>query len=157
MRDRLLGASFALICIFFVWLACLAAQAGAASGIAHGIGPHLGSPTTISVGRLYYRPGGGGSQDWQTTDDAIDKALAATAHAPERARKLRCDQLHAEYVSRHGLTTPRPLRGFTGCEKYKLDAAYWRHRRDGSANLPSTPWKQIGFAISLGIRQEVQF
>jgi hypothetical protein len=154
-----LGAAFAIVCLFFIWLACLAAQsANATIGIAHGIGPHLPSPTTISVGRVYYNPGDGHmSMNWQIADHGLAMALKATeSHPLARARRDRCAVLHVEYVSRHGIATPDPLKGFSGCQKWAMDSAYWRHRRGESPNVPSSPGAQIGFQIGLALRQPAQ-
>lgn len=45
-------------------------------------------------------------------------------------RKARCDELHAAYTARHGVSTPRPLRGYHGCQKWAMDSGYWRARRE---------------------------
>lgn len=72
-------------------------------------------------------------------------------HAAESARKARCAQLKAEYVGRHGITTPEPLRGLHGCEKYRLDAAYWRQRREGvpaiNANVAAATIEAVKLSV----------
>lgn len=153
---RKLAAILLILCPTTVTLWTAADAAHAQVGIAHGF--HVG-PTApaLHVGRAYYRPGSGHSA--QTAQDYADsviqdtlEASLAPKHAREKLSKARCDQLRADYVGRHGMTTPRPLRGLHGCAKYASDSAYWRHRRGESPNVPSGPLSAIGAQVSQALR-----
>lgn len=121
------------------------------------VGPSFGvkSPLTAHAGPLYYHPGNAGRSDSQIASDNIDKALGIPAdlrHQAAEARKLRCRELGMEYFWRHGFTTPTPLRGFHGCQKAAMDAAYWRHRRGEGVDAPAGPVATISQSINITLR-----
>lgn len=109
-----------------------AAKIGFAVG---GFGPRLPHPGTVKVGPVYYAPG----------DRATAAASAKAENAPTELtqflgslhHKARCAKLHAQYIGRHGLTTPRPLKGQSGCAKYARDNAYWKTRNGETVGLTS--------------------
>lgn len=122
-------------------------EASAHVGIGTGFGPRLRNPLTPHVGPVYWTPG--------------DKATAAASSRAENAhselseflgkarheqRKIKCAKLHAQYMGRHGLTTPRPLKGSSGCAKYARDEAYWQTRR-GERHSLTTPGNAIAYAV----------
>lgn len=121
------------------WCAVLTAACGIAEakiGLAvGGIGPRLPHPGTVKVGPVTYTPG----------DAATEAAASSAENAPTELsqfvaglkHKSQCARLHALYVSRHGATTPRPLKGESGCAKYARDNAYWQSRRGERQSLTS--------------------
>lgn len=118
----------------------LASPASADVGIAHGIGPHAPHPLTPHIGRVYWHPGDGSSAA-ASNDRELSNLIAELEH---KQRKLSCAELRAKYFGRHGVTTPRPLKGYSGCKKAAMDNAYWRHRRT-QVNLPPANLRAAAF------------
>lgn len=122
---------WAALIVAFVALCICASTVKADVGFAHGIGPHLPHPLTPHVGRFYYKPGqSDAAAKIESAPTELEQFLATPKRAQKETAKLRCDRYHVEYVFRHGVTTPRPLKGFTGCKKYAMDAGYWRSRHN---------------------------
>jgi hypothetical protein len=107
------------------------------------VGPHAPSVGyTPHIGPVGYTSGGShtvGPGEFLRNSPVLQHALA-------RMRAARCKVLHAEYVARHGLTTPQPLEGFSGCKKWAMDASYWRERRYG--------WQKVQVNAIAAIQQE---
>lgn len=147
---RRLYAAAILLAAFYLTLAVLAASAGAHIGVGTGIGPRLSNPLTPHIGRVYYTPGNNGPSDYQIADKALNEALRLAdkpRHAAERLSKARCRALAVEYISRHGLTTPAPLRGYHGCKKYAMDSQYWATRHGRGVPAVTTPGSAASYAI----------
>lgn len=107
-------------------------SAAAKIGIATGLGPHLSNPLTPHIGPVYYKPTARNSVAGDAAQ-AVDQApteleeFLGIAHRVRHAKaQAACDRHRVGYFYRHGITTPRPLKGFHGCQKYAMDAAYWR-------------------------------
>lgn len=129
------------LCLLF-WCAVAAAVSQAKIGIAHGVGPHLSNPLTPHIGRVYYKPGDKATRKLSATarDDAsLDRIIARLEGVKQH---VTCAKLHAQYASRHGLATPRPLKGYHGCAKYARDEGYWKTRRGERAPV-SNPFSQL--------------
>lgn len=117
----------AITLCLMVWAAIGFAIAQAHVGVAHGVGPRLSNPATPHIGPVYYTPGDGSHH----SASAIQKAESL----PALMHKLNCDYLRMRYALRHGITTPKPLRGMHGCAKAAHDQRYWKARR----HEPVTP------------------
>jgi hypothetical protein len=130
-------------------LLCLAAIGHAQVGVAHGIGPHLSNPLTPHIGRVYYKPGDKASHKAEqelSGDDALHSWVSDYGKAKHASHEASCAKLHADYISRHGATTPRPLKGYHGCEKYAKDNGYWKVRHGEQPSIPN-PEKQLTSSI----------
>lgn len=134
----LLTIGLSLLLWLLIALGLAAGRATADVGIAHGIGPHLSDPLTPHIGRVYYKPGHKhkarelSASHAKADLDRVINDLIGVKH-------LRCDKLHAQYVARHGMTTPRPLKGYHGCAKYARDENYWKVRRHEKVSVTTPP------------------
>lgn len=109
------------------------------------VGPHFGFANRFAphIGPVYYTPGdratAAASQKAESAPTELDQFLTGIRR---EAKKAKCAKLHAQYVGRHGVTTPTPLKGMQGCAKYARDEAYWQTRR-GERQTVTTPKNQI--------------
>lgn len=126
----------------FVGIMLVPAAAHAHIGIASGIGPSLPHPLTPHVGPVYYTPGNKVTQGVyrQATSGPteLDEFLHGQTKTQRAVKKLNCAKLMVNYVMRHGITTPRPLKGFSGCQKWAMDNGYWQARHN-TPHLPTNP------------------
>lgn len=130
-----LCARFAVFAVALIIVSGLATAAHAKVGVA--FGPHIGkSPLTPHIGRVYWKPGAGNSiaQAIRHPQTELDQFLADWNKTKKVAHRAKCMKLHLQYISRHGFTTPRPLKGFSGCQKYAMDQAYWHPATSGVTN-----------------------
>src|ERR1700742_2859788 len=98
----------ALIGTTMCYMALEAELSHAHIGFASGFGPHAPHPLTPHIGRLYFTPGDGSHNTERVTE--------LSKHHPTRAQAV-CARNRVEYFTRHGIDTPRPLEGFSGCQK----------------------------------------
>lgn len=135
LKIVLLGIASLIVAVWaFCWLDVYVAHATLSySGGIHA--PGIRKPTTVTIGPVSYNPGNGhvNHRPVSELDGGGHTALDAFLHPEQekrRLQKLACAKNRFGYVMRHGVTTPTPLKGFHGCAKYALDAAYWRNRRN---------------------------
>lgn len=113
-------------------------------GFATGLGPRLSNPLTPHVGRVYWTPGERAAQRAMSQGSA--ELSQIDADLKRDVRKIKCAKLHAQYVGRHGLTTPTPLKGYSGCAKYARDEAYWQTQR-GERYTVTSAFNQAAYTV----------
>lgn len=96
-------------------------------GVAAGFGPSMPHPLTPHVGRVYWKPGNRATRAAGEVmgPTAIEQYAQKLNSVPKAKKKMNCDYLEVRYMLRHGVTTPRPLEGFHGCQKAAMDQRYW--------------------------------
>lgn len=117
-----------------IWLLGTGAQlAHAKVGLATGFGFGISNPFAAHIGPVYWTPGDSttvaGYRQASAGPTELEQFIATVRKDEARIKKAQCLKNFAGYFGRHGVTTPRPLKGFSGCKKYALDNAYWKQRR----------------------------
>src|SRR5437868_5327086 len=117
MKRAIQNIATALLLLLVVAAALLFAR-DAQAHIGISVGPKLGmsNPLTPHIGPVYWKPGDkvthAAAQGATNAPDELSSFLSEQKHHENKAK---CDLLHARYIGRHGLTTPRPLKGYSGC------------------------------------------